>query len=569
VYLFLVDYNYISSEHLQKMIGQVLPEEDVVNCFSPATLLKISEKLKPDLVIIDFALVEENKVNLIETLREKCPETYILALIEPDYYEHLYQAIEKSLVDDYIVKPVSEDEFAARILITTRRSRFEKPLFVAPLPEQPVERKAEEFIPTKADEPEEASENETVTPAPSLFEERSESKNIEPDFFAIRPEEDYYNKAVDDSPGELGLGEPDLELPEEPDFDLELPEKTNLPDQPEQFDQADDLFSEQFGLLDEEEPTRSFTMEEQSDAPKIEEEKGEKFLNDLFLEEDDRQEPPLVTREQESLPPTPPIFDEFDDAPERDINISIKDFMPGESADQYLQEKEIETPPSVNEDLLDRFLGDEEEEEEDEDEDYDDGDEPSGLAGFLSILTNVILALLLLMMASLSFFLIHNRVADGPPSLAGFTFYVMQDDNLNPDANPGNLAVVRSTDVTSVSLGDIINYKLPVAPNATATQRVVEINREDGLKFVTSGDGAGAVQTTVVPAEDVLGKVLVSIPFYGTMVDYVQTSQGLIMLIFVPGVIIIIYQLVKIIRHLSGNRKPGRRGRYREVVEEE
>ena len=567
MYLFLVDYNYISSEHLQKMIGQVLPEEDVVNCFSPTTLLKISEKLSPDLVIIDFALVEEDKVDLIESLREKCPETYILALIEPDYYEQLYQAIEKSLVDDYIVKPVSEDEFAARILITTRRRKHSQPLFVAPLPEQPVISEEEEIVIAEPDEPEELEFQKTVTPAPSLFEESAEPKKDEPDFFAPRSEEDYYSKASEEKFEAFSEGEPDLDLPEQPDFDLEIPEQ---PAQPGEIDQADDLFSERFGLLDKEEATSSFAAEEKLEEPKNEKELGEDYFNDFFREDNELEAPLGKTPDPETLPPAPPVFDEFDDAPERDINISIKDFMPGESADHYLKEKEVEPTTSFNEDLLDRFLGDEEEEEEEDDEDYyDEDDEPTGMARFLSVAMNIFLVLLLLMMASLSFFLIHNRVADGPPSLVGFTFYVMQDDDLNANVNPGSLAVVRSTDVTSISRGDIINFRTPVSPGATNTQRVMEINREEGLKFVTSGDGAGAAQTTVVPAEDVLGKVIVSVPFYGKMVDYVQTSQGLIMLIFVPGVIIIIYQLIKIIRHISGNRKSDRRDRYREVVEEE
>jgi PleD family two-component response regulator len=123
MYLFLVDYNYISSEQLQKMIEQILPDADIVNCFSPETLIKIAAKLDPKLIIIDFDLVPDDNISLIETLRESCTDTYILGLIEPDYYEKLYKAIERGLVDDYMVKPVAEAEFAARILITTKRSR--------------------------------------------------------------------------------------------------------------------------------------------------------------------------------------------------------------------------------------------------------------------------------------------------------------------------------------------------------------------------------------------------------------------------------------------------------------
>ncbi|MBM4236507.1 MAG: response regulator [Firmicutes bacterium] len=566
MYLFLIDYSYISSEHLQKLIGQVLPEEDIVNCFSPATLLKISEKLSPDLVIIDFALVEEDKVGLIETLREKCPETYILALIEPDYYEHLYQAIEKSLVDDYIVKPVSEDEFAARILITTRRSKRDQPLFILPKPEKPAVSEEDELATAKPYLFDEPDQRETATPASSLFEESTVPKTTEHDFFTPHSEENYDRKTAADNLEEISLDGPDLDLPEQPDFNLVTPVKLDLP---EQVDQPDDLFSESFGLLDAEEPNRSSAAEEKLEVLKTGKELGEDYFNDLFLEDNDLEEQLGKIPEPESILPDPPIFNEFDDVPERDINISIKDFMPGESADHFLREKETETTATFNEELLDRFLDDEEEEEDEEEEGYDEVDEPSGASRFLSVVMNIVLALLLLMMASLSFFLIHNRVADGPPSLAGFTFLVMQDDEPNADVNPGSLALIRSIDVTSVELGDIINFKTPVSPNTTATQRVVEINRDEGLKFVTSRNSEGVVQTTVVPAEDVMGKALISLPFYGRMVDYVQTSQGLILLIFVPGVLIIIFQLIKIIRHIAGNRRTGRRGRYREVVEEE
>ncbi len=564
MYLFLVDHKYISSELLQKMIGQILPEEDVVNCLSPTTLLKISEKLNPDLVIIDFALVEEDKVDFIETLRGKCPETYVLALIEPRYYEHLYQAIEKSLIDDYIVKPVSEEEFTTRILITTRRRKHDKPLFIAPLPEQPVHME-EEFTVAEPQLPEEPRYQETAASAPSLFEESTVSKSAEPDFSAFHPDEDVYSKTVGDDIPEVNYGEPDLQLTDDrPGSDLELF------DQPDLVDKTEDLFDTRIGLFDSSERIRRVAEEANPAALRSKIEPGEDYFDDLFDERYDLKDPAEKSAEPADAPPASTIFDDFDDIPERDFNKPLKDFMPGESADQYLQEKEAEKGVINNEDLLDRFLSDEMEEADHEEDNYDEEEgEPSGSTRFLSGITNTILALLLLMMASLSFFLIHSRVADGPPSLAGFTFHVLQDNDLNADANPGSLAVVRSADVTSIALGDLINFKTIVSPHATSTQRVVEINRDEGLQFVTSGDGAGAVETTVVPAADVLGKVLVSVPFYGRMVDYVQTSQGLILLIFVPGVIIIAYQLIKIIRQLSANRSSGRRGRYRAVAGEE
>jgi signal peptidase I len=559
VYLFLIDYSFMSSEHLQKIIGQVLPEEDVLNCFSPATMLKVSEKLKPRLVIIDFSLVEDDKVALVETLREKCPDTYILAVIDADYYDQLYQAIEKSLVDDYIVKPISEEEFAARILITVSRKRLSKPDFTISLPDQLVS--SEKFETVEDYESEEPDYKETMQ-TDSLLDEPIEKESTKIDYFAPRFEEGYYSKKEEEELLDSGYDQSNRQLNDLASDGLHAPEQLD------NNDKIDDLFDDKLVLQDAEETSRSFLQGDPLETPPGETGLGEDYFNDLFVEHYDAEETAVKPEEPDIQPPASSFSSEFDNPPDKDIAISINDFMPGESADQYLKEKEDEVAFNFDEDLLDRFLSDEDDKNEVVEEDDDEENEPSGPVSFLSVLMNVILALLLLMMASLSFFLIHNRVAEGPPSLAGFTFLVMQDEGVNADANPGSLAVVRTTDVTSISLGDIINYKTPASLNATATKRVVEINREEGLKFVTSGDGAGAVQTNTVPAEDVLGKVLVSIPFYGKMVDYVQTIQGLILLIFVPGLIIIVFQLAKIVLHLSGNRKSGRRGRYREVVEE-
>jgi signal peptidase I len=583
MYLFLVDYNYISSEQLQKMIEQILPDADIVNCFSPETLIKIAAKLDPKLIIIDFDLVPDDNISLIETLRESCTDTYILGLIEPDYYEKLYKAIERGLVDDYMVKPVAEAEFAARILITTKRSRA---FNASQQPEMPAAEQNNTPTPQEtsaydqfnllvekdeasAESDLESSSDEDLIPVQEKGPEPAEQD----DFFKPLSEDDYFSKVESDDLKDESSGDSDFaidELIDKEADEIDLAGGSN-PAEDTYTTAADDLlsFSEDEQLLPHEEADGN--------------EMGEKYFDDLFLEKYDEKEDLLedqktekISRPAEDGPlPFPAAVDlqelpEMPNQAERDISLSIKDFMPGNSADDYLKEQGVEEEISYNEDMLERFMDDGEEYIDDDEEEY----EPrrrrsSGGSRFLSALINFIFVLLLLMMASLSFFLIHNRISDTPPSLAGYQLFVMQDSGLNADINPGSLAVVRDVDPNVVAVGDIITYSTTPGLQPTATMRVVEINRDEGLQFVTRGDDPDAVQTFPVDAADLVGRVILSIPYYGKMVDYVQTSQGLIMLIFVPGVIIILYQLIKIVKHLSGDREERRARRTYEPLEDD
>lgn len=559
MYLFLVGSSFISSEQLQRMVGQIFPESDVVNCFSPATLLKLAEKVDPKLIIIDYDLISGDKMALIETIRKSCPDTYILALIEPDYYDTLYRVIELGLVDDYMVKPVSDEEFAARIMITVKRRKPEAAGVVtaASVSEQPklIEEKFSDFEGYKNLAEQDIYNISTSEEFNAISFEEPVAGDVSPGSLHAEPGASFLTGGEAPEPVS-GVYSDEYELPAFTDAGEQLPEAPVEISSGGQY--FEDLLADHRG--------RAKPQEVGEDILNADWAIKEGTLD--FTAEEDRYRLP----DRPTLPKPPDLEDlpEMLRPPERDISYSIKDFMPGESADDYLSRREIDEGVSYNENMLEQFLGDE---EYDEEEQYETaGKSGAGLTGFLSVLVNIIFAFLLLMMGSLSFFLIHDRVADGPPTLAGHMFYVMKDNGINADVNPGSLAVVREIDPAELAVGDLITYRTDLGPQATATRRVVEVKREDNLQLITRGDDPAAVQTIPVEAGNLIGKVVFSLPYVGLLVDYVKTSQGLILLIFVPGIIIILYQLVKIIKHLSAGKAENRYGRgrrYSELVEEE
>ena len=117
MYLLLVDQEFITSDDLKSMIEKSPAGTDIVNCFSTETLLKIAEKVSPDIVIVDFDMVGEDIDSLFKSIREKSSRAHLIALIDPGDYQRLNDVIESGGIDDYIAKPIQKEDFMARVHI--------------------------------------------------------------------------------------------------------------------------------------------------------------------------------------------------------------------------------------------------------------------------------------------------------------------------------------------------------------------------------------------------------------------------------------------------------------------
>lgn len=183
-----------------------------------------------------------------------------------------------------------------------------------------------------------------------------------------------------------------------------------------------------------------------------------------------------------------------------------------------------------------------------------------GAKKIFNILGNVVFVILLLTMALLSFFLIQSKLTGGAPKVAGYQMYIVLSGSMSPAFDTGSLAFVKETRPEEVVVGDIITFNTQADPDTLTTHRVVEVLRDGELSFVTRGDANNANDPNPVPADHLVGRVTGSVPYVGYLLSFVQTRLGLILLIFVPGALIIIYELVKIIKYLNEGGK-GQKGK--------
>ena len=352
---------------------------------------------------------------------------------------------------------------------------------------------------------------------------------------------------------------------------------------PEEKQFFDDLFEDDVSEDLKEEPRESFYHSDPD------------FKTQSTFEDNDFSELPSQM-DDEAL-----FFPEADDGTEEDFfkqepqvtaeEMRKRSALPGRSADDYLfgENGEKEPIPDLpdwieeqveydwRQDLEKKEEIKEEVKEEDQENLYQERDisrrkrkSRSSHKRFFSIFGNVLFILLLLSMASISFLLIQSRIIGGVPQVAGYQMYIVLSGSMSPEFDTGSLAFVRDIEPLQLMEGDIITFESPNNPASLTTHRIVEIQREDGLKFITRGDANNINDPNPVPADNVVGIVTGSVPYVGYVLNFAQTTQGLVLLIFIPGILIILFELSKIVRYLSqgeGGSKRNRDGDYGPLAE--
>jgi len=138
-----------------------------------------------------------------------------------------------------------------------------------------------------------------------------------------------------------------------------------------------------------------------------------------------------------------------------------------------------------------------------------------------------------------------------PVSLLGDTLYEpVYTGSMEPAIPVGSIVVIKPVNPETLKTGDIICFKLSEPPSIT--HRIINITNEG---FVTRGDANEDPDQWTVKKENVIGKVILTIPYIGYIGYFVRTPIGLILLIILPASLIIILEIRNIIKELK-NKSP-------------
>ena len=180
-----------------------------------------------------------------------------------------------------------------------------------------------------------------------------------------------------------------------------------------------------------------------------------------------------------------------------------------------------------------------------------------------SVVSKVFFILLIFLVAVLAVFLIKSKISGGTPSVFGYQIYGVLNRIMNgsdkTSFDTGSMVLVKTKDVNKIVEGDIITFRGLSADAPMTTHRVVKVNNNDGnLTFTTRGDANNVDDPKPIQAEKVVGTVRGHIPYLGYLTGFAETKTGLIFLVFIPGALVISYEIYNIYRTLKNERKKGK-----------
>lgn len=138
-------------------------------------------------------------------------------------------------------------------------------------------------------------------------------------------------------------------------------------------------------------------------------------------------------------------------------------------------------------------------------------------------------------------------------NIFGFRAYIVNTDSMAAtDFNAGDLIFTKSVDPATLQEGDIITY---ISQNSesfgeTITHKIRSrtVDAEGSPGFITYGTTTNTDDETIVTFPYILGKYTGHLKGVGTFFNFLKTPQGYFVCIFVPFMLLIVYQGVNCIK---------------------
>lgn len=138
-----------------------------------------------------------------------------------------------------------------------------------------------------------------------------------------------------------------------------------------------------------------------------------------------------------------------------------------------------------------------------------------------------------------------------------FGAYVIISPSMEPQISVLDAVVTMRKDVKKIRKEDVITFisKDSSHYGVIITHRIVGIfeNNDGTVSYRTKGDNNNVEDQTLVNYNDILGKVILVIPYIGYLQQFLTTPQGWILVIVVPCVLIIGSDIIKLAK--KGNNK--------------
>lgn len=131
----------------------------------------------------------------------------------------------------------------------------------------------------------------------------------------------------------------------------------------------------------------------------------------------------------------------------------------------------------------------------------------------------------------------------------GMKSFTVLSGSMEPSIMTGS--VIYTMKNLGYNLNDVITYK--TATGQMVTHRIVAVENTGEVTYRTRGDANSAIDSTPITSDMIVGKTYFAIPFIGKVGAMLKDPKGLFAVVFLPAIIVILYELWTIKKEIEKN----------------
>ena len=158
--------------------------------------------------------------------------------------------------------------------------------------------------------------------------------------------------------------------------------------------------------------------------------------------------------------------------------------------------------------------------------------------------TVLIVLLALVTVFNLALYIKRSRTGDSCPTVLGFGMAVVITGSMEPKIRVNDLVLIHEQE--SYALDEVVTYRTNSKP---VTHRIVSMRTDtEGQIWVTTRGDVNNKDDEEIPVEQIVGKVVLTIPFVGAVQEYLQSTEGFLVLTLGVAVLIAVGELLRYFR---------------------
>ncbi|MFB6123114.1 MAG: signal peptidase I [Haloferacaceae archaeon] len=134
------------------------------------------------------------------------------------------------------------------------------------------------------------------------------------------------------------------------------------------------------------------------------------------------------------------------------------------------------------------------------------------------------------------------------PQVVGADYgYVVLSGSMEPKISAGDAVIVEDVPAAQIERGDVITFRTGEGEPPTTHRVTRVVDTENGVAFKTKGDANEEADRGLVQSENVIGELLLVIPYLGYVVQFANSSTGFALLVVVPLALFVVSELWELI----------------------